>query len=241
MSKGKAVPAPGYVSSDLVHFVGRNCDSNSEKYKVLENILSKQKLLPGGREGQGNLRLCLNKKLTSNEMLLAEAVCFADIPPRCLDRHTEVYGRFGIAFPKTFLVPRGACPVFYLPRAAKCVDHRHTGEDRKTDREGFFELVAGEWAKAQAALQCRTGSSDTSHWSGMANLVLWYFLAYCKFFDHTLNPQHRENYYMEREWRIIGKLCFRPDDVSVIYVPGEDYLTKLQEALPQYGEKVEVL
>jgi hypothetical protein len=39
-----------------------------------------------------------------------------------------------------------------------------------------------------------------------------------KFFDPTLPPNHPNNYYMEREWRVAGKIDFAVRDIAALYV-----------------------
>ena len=39
-----------------------------------------------------------------------------------------------------------------------------------------------------------------------------------KFFDPGLPPNHPENYYMEREWRVAGRVEFSLSDIAALYV-----------------------
>ena len=47
--------------------------------------------------------------------LAPEIVCFCDIPFDELGIHCTKYGRFGLAFDKSFMVGQGAASVMYLP------------------------------------------------------------------------------------------------------------------------------
>ena len=39
-----------------------------------------------------------------------------------------------------------------------------------------------------------------------------------KFFDESLPEEHRENFYMEREWRVAGFVTFELCDIQRVYV-----------------------
>jgi Putative abortive phage resistance protein AbiGi, antitoxin len=54
-----------------------------------------------------------------------------------------------------------------------------------------------------------------------------------KFFDTTLADDHHDNFYMEREWRILGNLHFELDEVYRIILP-RSYAQRLRENIPQY-------
>jgi hypothetical protein len=61
-----------------------------------------------------------------------------------------------------------------------------------------------------------------------------------KFFDPTLAPDHRDNYYMEREWRISGRLRFTIGDIQHVFVPPE-YMPRLVAEFPELGAAVTAL
>ena len=59
----------------------------------------------------------------------------------------------------------------------------------------------------------------------MRSMRVFSFLAtrlfsYMKFFDADLPPDDERNYYMEREWRIIGGVRFSLGDVRRVLAPG---------------------
>ena len=54
-----------------------------------------------------------------------------------------------------------------------------------------------------------------------------------KFFDQSLPHEHRDNFYMEREWRLIGNLQFRLDDVYRVILP-TSFAKKFRADLPEY-------
>jgi len=48
-----------------------------------------------------------------------------------------------------------------------------------------------------------------------------YLFGYLKFFDPTLSPDDPNNFYMEREWRVAGKVRFGLTDIEHVFVsPG---------------------
>lgn len=57
--------------------------------------------------------------------------------------------------------------------------------------------------------------------------------SYVKFFDHVLPDDHKYNYYFEREWRVLGNVGFRIEDVKRVLIP-EKYARQLREDCPQY-------
>jgi hypothetical protein len=61
-----------------------------------------------------------------------------------------------------------------------------------------------------------------------------YLFGYMKFFDPSLSKEHPDNFYMEREWRVLGQVSFRLSDIARIFVPPE-YALRFREALPEYG------
>lgn len=46
-----------------------------------------------------------------------------------------------------------------------------------------------------------------------------HFFSFLKFFDIGLPEDDPENFYMEREWRIVGELTFTPSDVARVILP----------------------
>src|SRR3989442_15994361 len=106
-----------YVSDELTHFVGRG-RSEEEQYAVLVKILSDGWLthaphIPGI---SGYITVNARARLSENQMYVPGVVCFCDIPLADLRLHMAKYSPFGVAFLKSFLVPKGSSPVFYVPR-----------------------------------------------------------------------------------------------------------------------------
>lgn len=58
-----------------------------------------------------------------------------------------------------------------------------------------------------------------------------------KFFTAGLPEENRENYYMEREWRLHDGLPFRLGDIARIFLP-RGYCQQFHEDVPDYTGEV---
>lgn len=218
-----------YVSKYLTHFVGRELGDDNKAFALLCQIIRDGKLLPEGLENNkdGDIHIDLKKQLSSNDLFIPEMVCFCDIPHEKLKNHTNKYSKFGLAFDKIWTAQhRGASPVFYLPEGSRCTDHRFpTDHDRReTTRKDFFDLAAHDWMVDLIARGQKPNELPRAD-----NMFLWYFLCYCKFYDETLDKDHPKNYYMEREWRTIGKVDFKPKNIAKVLLPDEKYKQQFQD------------
>ena len=57
-----------------------------------------------------------DKKISDEGAIMGQIVCFCDIPHAGLPLHMAKYSHFGISFLKSFLVTKGANPVFFVVR-----------------------------------------------------------------------------------------------------------------------------
>jgi hypothetical protein len=221
-----------YVSSELTHFVGRSLLTADEQYRLLTaNILTSGKLgtLP---DGSFQVRADGSTHPASNEMVQYPMVCFCDIPVPDLTLHMEKYSRFGLALKKAFLVPKGARPVFYVPRMTfgygagdfTFIQRFFNAEARLGLSSGPGGAVAGSSDEVQRLVK------DLC-WSAMP-LPLHVF-GFMKFFDPETTDTDPANYYMEREWRLPGVLSFELQDVSRIILPSS-YAPRLRKEFPEY-------
>jgi hypothetical protein len=64
-----------------------------------------------------------------------------------------------------------------------------------------------------------------------------FLFGYLKFFDPTLPADHPENYYMEREWRVAGKVAFQEHELSSVLVP-EEFVERARRDLPNLAGRV---
>jgi len=232
----------GYVSKYLTHFVGRSICNDEDRFELLceilhESVLKPRKLL----SGRGDIQIDLTQALSSNELFTPEAVCFCDIPlnREQLRRHIKQYSAFGIAFEKHWLAKHGANPVFYMAEGSMLTDHKFIGEHprKKKLRKDFFDEVIGLWFTDHMNPRLRAVNGDVSKLTRMENLILWYFLAYCKFFDETLEQHDRKNWYMEREWRTIGSVRFKLTDIAHVILP-ETYVCEFKRMFPELKDRV---
>jgi hypothetical protein len=58
-----------------------------------------------------------------------------------------------------------------------------------------------------------------------------------KFFDPSLPEDHVDNYYMEREWRVNGRVDFRLEDIRRVLVPPE-FIQAMADELPELGASI---
>ena len=65
------------------------------------------------------------------------------------------------------------------------------------------------------------------------NITFNHVLSYIKFFDNKLLENHADNYYFEREWRVLGNFCFRIEDVQRVIMP-ESFAKDFRRDFPGY-------
>jgi len=219
-----------YISEELTHFVGKNlCDDNS-RYSLLLNILS-SKCLSNSEENaalpykSAALDIDGTAKLSENEMYVPQMVCFCDIPICQLNIHVEKYGKFGIAFSKDFLVRNGGMPVHYIPRKAR--------ESTAILKGEFYDSKA---EKFMGYLQ-RSNGNMADIMTDIHTFLAYNVFAYIKFFDHTLPDRDANNYYFEREWRVLGNLGFTEADVKRVFVP-QAFEKRFQKDSSIYGDRI---
>jgi hypothetical protein len=186
-------------------------------------------------------------KLSDNAMMRFEMVCFCDIPLSDLNIHCSKYGRFGLAFERDFLIKQGASPVMYVPHPGtfNMIIREHqtsTGElqleEAKTaSRADMMDEVfkyhniklSSRWSESLAEevfLAFRDNSKEryVEAIRQLRTLIIYQtaieslVFSHLKFFDHTLPSDDPANYYMEREWRVSGKVSFALSDIKRVFV-----------------------
>jgi hypothetical protein len=207
----------------------------------------------------------LNGPVLQNEFVAPEMVCFCDIPVQQLTVHTAKYSRFGLGFKKEFLIAQGANPVFYVARnaatplalvSAGLFSNFFDGEFSSDCRAKFFERLK-EFALAVADRDRERWQADaTSYKSGEHDPGVFrerlvtlngfmlgtfaYVFGYLKTFDPSLKEDDADNYYMEREWRVLGRVTFQQDDITRVLLPPA-YIDRLQDDEPSIRAELQRL
>lgn len=250
-----------YVSEKLTHFVAASMQQDEDaQYDVLVNRILQDCLLtkPGNRPPAVLPQLDINRDalLTDNQMYVPQMVCFCDIPLKSLGVHIRKYGRFGLSFSKAFLVPKGARPVFYIPRAAGTygeADHKVTTHlpQQVADRSAWDTIMGdfldrllkplasdflGEMVEWFARHPCKESQTFMSQALSLMNYLNRQFLAFTKCFDHSLPFDHEKNYYMEREWRVLGNVRFDLTDVRSVILPTA-FVDRFSRAFPSLSDR----
>lgn len=258
-------PLQRYVSKELTHFVGRQLPAERQ-YSLLVEILRSRWLThpPHNRNISGNLTVNTEARMSENQMYVAEVVCFCDIPVSDLDIHIVKYSPFGLSFLKSFLIEKGANPVFYVaknstvrvPRQSSDVSELKDAHERSLviGAEAFFRTVPSsdyhdkmvreyhELSRLLENLVMQHRQSPGVPPDFVRLQILWRFLdfhifSFTKFFDDAKPDDDPQNFYMEREWRILGNLDFRLDDVQRVILP-ESYAKLFRQDVPDYAGQV---
>lgn len=239
-----------YVSKELAHFVGPQQGGSDEQFETLTNVVREALLRPyeGACEPPGyGARVDLSGKITEETMLYADMTCFCDIPSDELGIHVAKYGPFGLSFLKSFLLRMGASPVFYVAMDATA---RVAGPP-KSNAEWYEEQVTAlvrllneTWLRenqsVDTAVEPREKSERLQRFGAVGRTGMFvetHLLSYLKFFDASKPDNDPKNYYMEREWRVLGSVRFKLDDVHRVYLP-EPYAPRLRERFPTYCGQV---
>jgi len=237
-----------YVSSDLTHFVGRSVKIKRKRYLLLRRIL-KDGLLrarpkPAGLgSGIYYLQKDAEKSLSMNEACEGSAVCFCDIPLGDLELHMRKYSEFGLAFSKELLADCGASPVIYVPRLGRpsLLPYEGYGRGRvASQRVAFdhfwrlFNRIESALPEFEAAPGLRKNAADLRR---MLQFLESHIISNLKFFDHRLPDFDKDNFYMEREWRVSHDVEFKLSDVQRIIIPRE-YSRDFRRDFPKFDGEI---
>ena len=227
-----------YVSDELTHFVGRSLSDQPQaeerQYQLFLNILRGGQL---GTDKTKRISYTNATTLSGNEYYKPNVVCFSDIPVPDLAIHMAKFSRFGLAFKKSFLVAKGANPVFYLPREAQI----ETSPGRQVDLASHFDqrhqmilsLFRNLPTMGDGDMPSLAPSLTNQQVNDLLSFLIYHFFSLCKFYDAGLASDDPANYYMEREWRVFGRLDFDLQQVSRVIFP-ERFAMRFRDDLPEY-------
>jgi Putative abortive phage resistance protein AbiGi, antitoxin len=279
-----------YVSGELTHFVGRSLQSDDERFELLCKIISDGVLLDPGHQGRRdriflagarnditgeedfveyssspNVRHDLSARLSQNQLVQFEIVCFCDIPLADLPLHCTKYSFFGLAFSKSFLVQKGASPVMYVPSSGtfSMTLREHHVPDLMLQYEELKMGTRADLFDEIFSMHNRLGlmrynqleaelfsSGERDHIDravkDLRTMLLYQtaveavLFGHLKFYDPSLPADHCDNYYMEREWRVNGWVPFSLGDIQRVLVPPQ-YVQRMWETYPELGSCITAL
>lgn len=228
-----------YVSEELTHFVGRGLPEE-DQYRLLVKVLRSGLLSPEGADVAGHVVVDRAKPLSGNEAYAPEAVCLCDIPVGDLDLHIVKYSPFGVAFHKAFAVAQGASPLFYVAADARTSEPGEGGEARAVTKAERFDAMVREHQRLQDEAAAALQGSDARtaallrRYLALQDFLDFEVFSHTKFFRYPNADEDPENYYMEREWRMLGALRFGLDDVRRVILP-QRYARDFRGAFPDYA------
>jgi hypothetical protein len=245
------MPDQRYVSHEFTHLVGGGLrdrfttpELQEQQYLLLVGILRQGEL---GRlfTGPGYVITLASKggtRLSSNAKYSGQMVCFCDIPVEDLNLHMRKYSQFGLAFPKRFLIGKGATPAFYVSQESVVQNSWTISSMPEKSRPTIsfkeaFDSYEDDWARLLSDLH--SNRSDFTRNALVDQLAFLHvklerlFHSQLKFFDSTKDEHHDDNYYMEREWRVMGTIPFTLGDVTRIIVP-TSFPKRFRQEFPDY-------
>lgn len=232
-----------YISKELTHFVGRGL-SEEEQYLLFVDIITSGWLThpPHRLDVTPHLEIRTRGRISMNEMYNPTVVCFCDIPVMDLHIHMSKYSRFALSFLKSFLVSKGANPVFYVAKNSIIGNPAKGYSTRAEDFDKMMEVYISILDLAIDAISRREGKGRVPSNAAQMLLDVEFFLDYnifsfLKVFDDSLPDEDPDNFYMEREWRMLGNLRFEIDDVYRVVLP-KSFAGRFRKDVPTYPGQV---
>jgi hypothetical protein len=225
------MPPARYTSEHLYHFVGfANPDDDSANYGTLFKIIRSGKVIYKGFDARTigmDYSIDWSVDVAKGKLILPAVTCYGDIPREALKIHMTKYGKVGIGFRRSFLVTKGARPVIYIPVKQKDYwdgfgpNRGKLGlQSLLSAWDAFHEYVSFPAGQRRNEIYAHDRPRDADEAIlRMESLMEKDFLPFLKAFDSELLEEHIDNFYMEREWRLIGKLSFFRDDIAEIIIP----------------------
>lgn len=237
-----------YVSKELMHFVGRKKQQKETRYKILIDVLNKGILTPVPEypETSGLNIIRPDRKLSSNEVYSPDIICFCDIPAEDIGIHMRKYSMFGLSFLKPYLVLKGANPVFYiekdsnvkLPKLFQYGKQHLSRAEYFDDIHKVFRQVMGD---TEQLMNDHPNPTERirilKQHSRFKHFLQNHIFSFLKFYNSHLDDNHRDNFYMEREWRVFGNVEFKLDDVYRVVLP-KVYIERFRKDVPNYNGQI---
>jgi hypothetical protein len=124
------------------------------------------------------------------------------------------------------------------------------------DRQDFFDELRRRVLNAIDVSQTTWEQMAKTYQSGITNAVAMkarlyevidfpvglfaYVFGYTKFFDPRLSDEDPQNFYMEREWRVLGRVRFKTQDVARLFAP-PTFAARLRDDVPGYAGPIVAL
>ena len=134
------------------------------------------------------------------------------------------------------MVAKGATPVFYVAKDAPYLLSPETLAGRFVDMASRFQDFFSRMAFVSNHPKELFGS-DLRELENAWHFMLHQVLPYIKVFDSGTPDDAVDNYYMEREWIVVGGVKFEIEDVSRVIIP-RDYTREFRQRLPEYHGEV---
>jgi len=235
-----------YTSEELFHFVGhKHPNDHDSNYETLKKILSEKCIShPPHTPGWGTAGYTYNPSgnLLKEGMLVPEVVCFSDIPCESLSIHLGKYGLFGVSLKRDHLIRYGTRPVMYVPYRNDdwgsiygVTLFRDIEEIYRSFREHLKEKYGNLHEPRLMGTLITTFESSLT---AIDYMIGKDFLAFIKPFNSQLGETDLDNFYMEREWRRLGNVCFDKEHIGRIIVR-KGYSERLRNEFPKYADMVE--
>jgi hypothetical protein len=171
--------------------------------------------------------------LLEGTLIVPHCVCFCDIPKEEIGLHTQKYGPFGLSFSKTALARKRARPVIYLPV--------WSGDWRTPmDGRGAVKDIEAVYKSLPSFLPQNWSSTFASQYTTPEELICavqcmldHQVLCFIKPFNVERADDDPRQYYMEREWRILGSLQFELSEVVRVFLP-KTFIKRFKSDFPEY-------
>lgn len=245
MDENNNINSP-YTSDELFHFCGqKNPSSDEENFSTLLKILSSKCIShPPHKVGWGEVSLTTNytASVLTEELVMPNITCYADIPFEGLLLHTKKYGRFGISLPKKLLAERHARPVMYIPYFDNdwlTNAGRVLIKDIENTYKGIYEhfIENDEEYRLRERYMPASPKNRPEAIHSLDEVFKMHILAFIKPFNLSLPMDHIDNYYMEREWRKFGNVMFKNEEVKKV-VLASGYKERFIEKFPEFSDRI---